>query len=81
MQDAECHLVTTSVKGPCDLPSDGQHHSESKRLFIFFHILSVSHPRAIRLLDPMTLPAVGRQTSVSSITLRMVPTCQQCAVF
>lgn len=31
------------------------------QLFMFFSMVSVSHPRAIRLLDPVTLAAASRQ--------------------
>lgn len=53
------HGRATAVKGPATYPVAvsitliAQH-------FMFFSMVSVSHPRAIRLLDPVTLAAASR---------------------
>lgn len=50
----------TAVKGPATYPVVVS-ITLIAQLFMFFRMASVSHPRAIRPLDPVTLAAVSRQ--------------------
>lgn len=53
------HSRATAVKGPVTYPVVVS-ITLIAQLFKFFSMVSVSHPRAIRLLDPVTLAAVSR---------------------